>query len=128
MIKPIFSNGFSKKPSKNWVAWLSPDYENAYMRQYPRATKVLSIGMTIFFFLPAVLFVWSLIVLTWNDIRMFGPLAGLGIIGCILIGFGLANIIGAFMHVYLGHLVTLVAMFSGVIFLGIAYSITFLLV
>ena len=125
MISPIFSNGFSKKPSKNWIYWLSDELENKYMRQYPRATKVFSVLMWIVFLLPSVLFVRSLVVLTWNGVEILGPLAGLGIIGCVLIGLGLGNIIAAFMHIYLGHLVTTVLMLSGVFILLATYYLIF---
>lgn len=125
MISPIFSNGFSKKPSKNWIYWLSDELENKYMRQYPRATKVFSVLMWIVFLLPSVLFVRSLVVLTWNGVEILGPLASLGIIGCVLIGLGLGNIIAAFMHIYLGHLVTTVLMLSGVFILLVTYYLIF---
>jgi len=125
MISPIFSNGFSKKPSKNWIYWLSDELENKYMRQYPRATKVFSVLMWIVFLLPSVLFVRSLVVLTWNGVEILGPLAGLGIIGCVLIGLGLGNIVAAFMHIYLGHLVTTVLMLSGVFILLATYYLIF---
>lgn len=122
IISPIYFSGFSKR---NWLYWLSDD-ENSYMRQYPRATIAFCIIMWTLFLLPSILFVYSLIVLTRNDVYIVGPLAGLGLIGCILIGWGFGNIIAAFMHIYLGHRATIVFILAGAMFILITYYLIFL--
>jgi len=122
----IISPRFYKRPPKNWGDWLKPGYKSKYTLQYPLASKIFGVIAALLFLLPSALLVYSFIVLSRDGIEIFGPIAGLGMIGSMMIGLGLASIVAAFIHTYLGHIATGVLVLIGLIFLLITYLVIFL--
>ena len=120
-INPVFY----KALPKDWKEWFTPGYKSDYRLKHPIAHKVFGVIIMILLFLPSAFFVYSFVIFTRAGVEIFGPLAGLGIIGSMLIGLGLCNIVFAFIHQYLGHRVTCISIAAGIFVLLITYFFVF---
>ncbi len=117
----IIDPKFYKKPPKEWENWLHRGYKSDYMLNHPKASIVFGIIAIALFLLPVVMLIYTYIIFTRAGNEPFGPLAGLGIIGSILIGTGLSNLIMAFVQQYLGHVFTLTVILLGSFILAVTF-------
>ena len=101
---------FTKKAPKNKWEYFSPASDEDFKRLHPIGYKVLClIGITALM-LPQIIYI--LYCLLINPAPNEWTLM-LGYVGTFVIGIGLFNIVAAWIHQYLGHLLTAVCLLGG---------------
>jgi hypothetical protein len=93
-----------------------------YKKQHPVAYRAFGVLGAFLLIAPPALFCFACITLS-RDVELVGPLVGLGMLGAILIGAGLVNIILAFVHQYSGHIFTMELMLPGILLVGLSFYI-----
>lgn len=109
-IKPTFNKEFPKDACKYFS--VESDYE--FMEQHPIGYRILvCIGIFVLF-LPSILYLVfvSAIFPAPNSSWLI-----LGYVGAFIIGVGFFNIVAAYINQYLGHMVTLLCLLGGTIFI-----------
>lgn len=99
---------FNKRAPKNAVSFFSRDADIDFEEKHPIGYKVLVFAGITVLMLPQVLY---LILVLSNDVE--SAWIFLGYVGSFIIGIGLFNIVAAFIHQYLGHLVTVGCIVGG---------------
>ena len=101
---------FTKKAPKNKWEYFSPASDEDFKRLHPVGYKVLClIGITALMLPQIVYIVYCLLI---NPAPNEWTLM-LGYVGTFVIGIGLFNIVAAWIHQYLGHLLTAVCLLGG---------------
>ena len=101
---------FTKKAPKNKWEYFSPASDEDFKRLHPIGYKVLClIGITALMLPQIVYIVYCLLI---NPAPNEWTLM-LGYVGTFVIGIGLFNIVAAWIHQYLGHLLTAVCLLGG---------------
>ena len=109
---------------RNWRDLLKPNADKNFRQQHKFLYITLTILAIIFLF---GFFILYAIILIHVNKNVFGPLAGIGALGSILLGAAFCNIICAFVGEYFGHYVTLILFFSGLFISGISIYIASLI-
>ena len=104
-IKPNFTR---KAPKNKWKYFL-PDSDDEFKAAHPTGYKLLCALGIFALMLPQILYLVCIIMLgVTEDWQVM-----LGYVGSFIVGIGLFNIVAAFVHQYLGHLVTVICIFGG---------------
>ena len=113
-IKPYFSK---KAPQNKWT-FFSPTSDEEFKKMHPTGYVVLVIIGLVAFLLPFILY--GVYLFLNPPIPMDEPISAgifmifmLGMVGTFTIGTGLFNIVAAWIHQYLGHLLTAVCWLFG---------------
>lgn len=109
-IKPTFNKEFPKDAYKYFS--IESDYE--FKEQHPIGYRILVCIGIFAIVLPLILYLIfvSAIFPAPNSSWLI-----LGFVGAFTIGVGLFNIVAAYINQYLGHMVTLMCLFGGMIFI-----------
>lgn len=101
---------FSKKAPKNSWMYFLPGSDDDFKKQHPVAYGFLCALGLIALFAPVIAY---LIVCYMNHHVFDNGFVMLGFAGSFMIGIGLFNIVAAFVHQYLGHIMTLICIGGG---------------
>ncbi len=101
---------FQKKLPKNFADYFSPDSDITFKLLHPIAYNIITIIACTVFLGPV--FSYTAYVLFINPAPSEWTMI-LGVAGSFIFGIGLFNIVAAFVHQYLGHLVTIVCLTLG---------------
>lgn len=112
-IKPTFNKKFPKDAHKYFS--IKSDYE--FMEQHPIVYRILVCIGIFALILPLILYLVfvSAIFPAPNSAWLV-----LGFVGAFIIGIGLFNIVSAYINHYLGHMVTLLCLLGGTIFIAVS--------
>ncbi|MBQ7789078.1 MAG: hypothetical protein IJ398_05440 [Clostridia bacterium] len=102
---------FSKKAPKNALQFFFPESDEAFKEQHPVGYWILVICGITAFLLPLIIF--SIYISHFDQDQGVGGWPALAIVGCLIIGIGLFNIVAAFIHQYLGHKLTAICLLGG---------------
>ena len=114
---------FSRKMPKNAAEYFSADSDEEFKRQHPIGYVVLVITGVAAFLLPLMLYTVYLS-LRFSDAGVLGGWPFLAIFGCLVMGIGMFNIVAAFIHQYLGHMLTLITFAVGGAAIGFSIFMT----
>ena len=103
---------FQKKLPKNFLEYFSPDSDITFKLLHPVAYNIITIIGCLVLLAPA--FIYIAYVMFINPTPSEWPMI-LGFWGSFVFGIGLFNIVAAFVHQYLGHLVTIICLTLGTI-------------
>lgn len=96
-----------------------------YKRTHPFAYSVLISAGIAAFLLPMILYTLTVAFLFSDAAVRLSAWNLLGMVGALIIGIGLFNIVAAWIHQYLGHLVTLLCFLIGGLFVSISLTILY---
>lgn len=113
---------FNKKAPKAWLRFFNPVSDAAFKRAHPIGYVVLVIVGLIAFVLPMILY--NIIVIDLWDAPDSAWIL-LGLLGCMIMGVGLFNIVAAWIGQYLGHAVTWITLLGGAVFVGASILLMF---
>jgi len=102
---------FTKKAPKNALEFFSRKSDEGFKALHPIGYWVIAISGIIALFLP--LAVYIIYMLGLNGDQIVGGWAFLALLGCMVMGVGLFNIVAAFIHQYLGHRLTFGCLLGG---------------
>jgi hypothetical protein len=102
---------FSKKAPKNAFEFFSPKSDEDFKVQHPIGYWILVASGIVALVLP--LFFYTIYISVFNEAQSVGGWPLLAIVGCIVMGVGLFNIVAAFIHQYLGHKLTAICLLGG---------------
>ncbi len=107
----MITPAFTKNAPKNFFEFFSPQSDKDFKKQHPVGYVILCIVGIIALLLPMVCLAFILESLSDESLgeAFFLP----AMVGCFVIGVGLFNIVAAFIHQYLGHVVTAVCFLGG---------------
>lgn len=117
----LFCPHFSFLPPGRRQRRLNQNRKAVYRKMHPVAYRVWIFLAAAVFCLPLGLFFAQLVGLTRAGAEIFGPLGGTGAIGAMVVGFGLANLVLAFVQDHLGLLVSLASLAAGGLILWLTY-------
>lgn len=101
---------FTKKAPKNKWDYFSADSDEDFKRLHPLGYKCLCVIGIIALMLPQIIyFIYATAI---NPAPNEWPIM-LGYVGTFIVGIGLFNIVAAWIHQYLGHLLTAVCLLGG---------------
>lgn len=113
---------FSKRAPKNAFEFFSPESDKDFKAQHPVGYWVL-VGFAIFaFVLP--LIIYTICTLLLGESQSVSGWFLLGMLACLVMGVGLFNIVAAFIHQYLGHMLTLFCLLGGGAVVGFSIFMT----
>lgn len=116
-ITPIFYMHIPKQ-----AAWFfNPCAHDHFKAIHPVAYVILSIIAMTVAFLPLLIYVVLLFVFHIYSNAWWIP----GAIGAFVIGFGLMNIVAAWIHQYLGHIITMICILSGSVLVTFSFLMCF---
>lgn len=116
-ITPIFYMHIPKQ-----AAWFfNPDSSDAFRAVHPIAYVILSIIAMTVLFAPILIYVIFLFILHIVSNAWWIP----GAIGSFMIGIGLMNIVAAWIHQYLGHIITIICVLGGSILITFSFLMCF---
>lgn len=104
-VKPYFSR---KAPNNKW-AYFSAASDEDFKKLHPVGYRLLCVIGIAALMLPQVIYLYCIAI---NPAPNEWPLA-LGYVGTFVMGIGLFNIVAAWIHQYLGHLLTAICMLGG---------------
>ena len=113
---------FNKKAPKHWLRFFSAKSDGAFKRAHPIGYWVLVIVGIIAFVLPMILY--NIIVIDLWDAPNSAWIV-LGLLGCLVMGVGLFNIVAAWIGQYLGHAVTWITLLGGAVLVGASILLMF---
>lgn len=101
---------FTKKAPKNKWEFFSPESDEEFKKLHPIGYKILVAAGIIALMLPQIIYLVYITVINpapneWTIM--------LGYVGSFIVGIGLFNIIAAWIHQYLGHLLTILCLLGG---------------
>ena len=107
----IITPAFTKNAPKNFFEFFSRESDKDFKKQHPVGYVILCIVGVLAFILPMICLTFSIEVLPDESIgyAFFIP----AMLGCIVMGVGLFNIVAAFIHQYLGHALTAICLLGG---------------
>ncbi len=113
---------FNKRMPSDARSYFDPNYDEKFKKANPTTyALIVTLGITALM-LPNVLF----FIILSNNINLsdsnLWPL--LGMFGAFIIGIGLFNIVAAFLQQYLGHIVTLICLSSGLLLCMISFILS----
>ena len=100
---------FNKKVPKNALFYFTPLADAEFKANHPKAYPWLLATAMIAFLLP--MLVYGMVLFCCGAPNSFWMIFGL--VGALIIGVGLFNIVSAFVQMYLGHTVTIVCLLLG---------------
>lgn len=106
----IIKPKFQKKMPKNARKYFSPDSDAGFKYLHPLGCKILCIIGVAVLLIPMLVYLAYTIFI--NPSPNEWPLA-LGALGAFIFGVGLFNIVAAWIHQHLGHLLTIICILSG---------------
>ena len=113
---------FNKKAPKAWLRFFTPASDAAFKRAHPIGYVILVIVGIIAFVLPMILY--NIIVIELWDAPNSAWIV-LGLLGCMIMGVGLFNIVAAWIGQYLGHTVTWITLLGGAAMVGASILLMF---
>ena len=117
-VRPLF---YWKPPKEDVGFWFTPMSDVEFQSEHPVLYFVfVVIGITVFL-LPAVLFCIPAFKIPGAEHNGW---VVLGAVGGVVVGIGLFNIVAAWLHQYLGHVMTIICFLAG----GIMMAISWLLI
>lgn len=102
---------FSKKAPKNAFEFFSPKSDEDFKVQHPIGYWILVASGIVAFVLPLVFY--TIYISVFDEAQSVGGWPLLAIVGCMVMGVGLFNIVAAFIHQYLGHKLTAICLLGG---------------
>lgn len=101
---------FTKKAPKNKWEFFSPESDEEFKKLHPIGYKILVAAGIIALMLPQIIYLVYITVINpapneWTIM--------LGYVGSFIVGIGLFNIVAAWIHQYLGHLLTILCLLGG---------------
>lgn len=115
-VRPLF---YWKPPKEDVAFWFTPMSDVEFQSEHPVLYIVLVIVGITLLLLPAVLFCVPALRIAGNNGWVI-----LGAAGGFIVGIGLFNIVGAWLHQYLGHILTIICFLAG----GAMMAISWLLI
>jgi uncharacterized ion transporter superfamily protein YfcC len=106
-IKPVFN----RKMPKNAATYFSPESDVQFKKDHPVAYVFMVIMALVCVLLP--LLIYGILYAPYTSPSDTSPWMLLGMLGSLIIGIGLFNILAAFQHQYLGHKVTILCFAIG---------------
>ena len=113
---------FSKKAPKNAFEFFSPAADVDFKAAHPIGYWVLVILGIIAFILPLILYMPY--IARFDGEQSAGGWPILAMVGCMVMGVGLFNIVAAFIHQYLGHKLTAICLLGGGSFVALSIFMT----
>lgn len=111
-IKP----NFRKKMPENAIEFFSSDSDDKFKAAHPDEYRILKIVGAAAILLPLIIYVVLTIVL----FQQGNGWILLGLVGSMAIGVGLFNIVAAWVDQYLGHMLTILSLGIGAVFVAIS--------
>ena len=102
---------FSKKAPKNAFEFFSPKSDEDFKAQHPIGYWILVASGIVAFVLPLIFY--TIYISVFDKAQSVGGWPLLAIVGCMVMGVGLFNIVAAFIHQYLGHKLTAICLLGG---------------
>jgi len=113
---------FSKKAPENAFEFFSPESDESFKAQHPIGYWVLVAFGIIAFVLP--LIIYTIYISKFDENQSIGGWFLPAIVGCLVMGVGLFNIVAAFIHQYLGHKLTWACLLGGGAVVGLSMFMT----